>query len=107
MRDQPVSVVAMNDIPNAYEYPDRKRFEIRQEFHGDCSRAADFLNRGAADVVSLQHAFGIFGGGAGSNILTLLRDLKRPLALTCHTVQKEPQRDWSPLKYSRSPISAV
>ena len=59
--EQPVSVIAMNDKPNAYEYPDRVRFEIRQEFHGDYRRAADFLNFGAADVVSIQHEFGIFG----------------------------------------------
>jgi glycosyltransferase involved in cell wall biosynthesis len=92
-REQPVSVIAMNDKPDAYDYPDRVRFEIRQEFHGDYSRAADFLNFGAADVVSIQHEFGIYGGVAGANLLTLTRELRRPFAMTCHTVLDQPLKE--------------
>ena len=87
---QSVSVCAMNDIPNTYDYPDRVRFEVRQDFLGDYTRAADYLNFSHADVVSLQHEFEIFGGTAGSNILTLLQDLRHPFVLTCHTLLKDP-----------------
>jgi glycosyltransferase involved in cell wall biosynthesis len=49
------------------------------------------LNFSHIDVVSLQHEYGIFGGDQGSNVLTFLRDLARPVVVTCHTVLKEPR----------------
>ena len=59
-------------------------------------RAADFLDFNGNDLVCLQHEYGIYGGTAGSHILTLLRRLKMPLVTTLHTVLREPdanQRD--------------
>ena len=56
----------------------------------DYARAADFLNAGQFDVVSLQHEFGIFGGEAGEHILALLSRLTMPVVTTLHTVLAEP-----------------
>jgi glycosyltransferase involved in cell wall biosynthesis len=86
---QPVIVTALNDQPEGYPYPERVKFELRQDYQIDYSRAADFLNFSRINIVCLQHEYGIFGGEWGSNILTLLRDLHRPLVVTCHTVLKE------------------
>jgi glycosyltransferase involved in cell wall biosynthesis len=87
--DQPVIVVAMNDTPEGYPYPNRVKFEVRQGYQIDYARAADFLNFGHIDAVSLQHEYGIYGGEWGSNLLTLLRDLQRPFIVTCHTVLRD------------------
>jgi len=89
--DQEVIVAAMNDIPEGYAYPDIVKFELRQDHQIDYSRAADFLNFSHIDVVSLQHEYGIFGGETGSNVLTFLRDLARPVVVTCHTVLEKPR----------------
>ena len=89
--NQPVIVVAMNDTPEGYAYPDRVKFEVRQDYPIDYSRAADFLNFSRIDAVCLQHEYGIFGGDWGSNLLTLLRDLHRPFVVTCHTVIRDTQ----------------
>ena len=89
-RDQSVFVTAMNDLEEGYNYPDRVKFEIRQDHQVDYSRAADFLNFSGTGVLSLQHEYGIFGGKWGSNVLTLLRDLHRPVVVTCHTVLQKP-----------------
>jgi len=89
--NQPVIVVAMNDTPEGYAYPDRVKFEVRQDYQIDYSRAADFLNFSRIDAVCLQHEYGIFGGEWGSNLLTLLRDLHRPFVVTCHTVIRDTQ----------------
>lgn len=88
-QDQPVIVAAMNNNPEGYNYPDRVKFEIRQDHQLDYSRAADFLNFSTIDVVCLQHEYGIYGGEWGSNLLALIRDLDRPMVMTCHTVIKE------------------
>lgn len=89
-KDQPVIAMAMNDTAEGYAYPDRVKFEVRQDSPVDFSRAADFLNFSRIDVISLQHEYGIFGGEWGSNLLTLIRDLHRPVVMTCHTVAKDP-----------------
>jgi len=89
--EQEVIVAAMNDIPEGYAYPEIVKFELRQDHQIDYSRAADFLNFSHIDVVSLQHEYGIFGGEKGSNILAFLRDLARPVVVTCHTVLKDPR----------------
>jgi len=87
---QEVSVLAMNDVPEGYPYPDRVRFEVRQSVQADYRMAAEFLNISQVSVVCLQHEYGIFGGTCGSHILALLRRLRRPLVTTLHTVLKSP-----------------
>src|SRR5436309_10945188 len=54
--------VPVNDIPGGYEYPKEVRFEIEEQDLPSYLRTADFLNISNADVVSVQHEFGIFGG---------------------------------------------
>jgi glycosyltransferase involved in cell wall biosynthesis len=83
-------VVAMNDQPDGYDYPERVRFEIPQEDLKSYRCAADFLNLQDVDLVCLQHEFGIFGGQSGSHILTLLRELHMPVVTTFHTVLSDP-----------------
>jgi glycosyltransferase involved in cell wall biosynthesis len=85
-----VFTVAMNDVPEGYPYPERVRFEVRQAVQADYKLAADFLNIHGTTTVCLQHEYGIFGGTCGSNILGLLRRLRRPLVTTLHTVLKQP-----------------
>ena len=84
------SIVAMTDNGNAYHYPSAVRHQIRDGRIDDYVRAAAFLNAGRFDAVSLQHEFGIFGGDAGSHIITLLSRLSMPVITTLHTVLAEP-----------------
>jgi glycosyltransferase involved in cell wall biosynthesis len=84
------SVLAMNDAGKRYAYADRVRFEIAQSDLASYRRATDFLNVGGADVLSLQHEYGIFGGRAGSHVLALLRELRMPIVTTLHTILSEP-----------------
>lgn len=88
--EQPVIVAALNDIAGGYSYPNRVKFELRQNNPVDYTKAADFLNFSNIDVVSLQHEYGIFGGEKGENVLTFLRQLNRPVVTTCHTVLEHP-----------------
>lgn len=85
--------VPVNDIESGYEYPDVVRFEIEEQDLSSYQRAADFLNIGNADIVCLQHEFGIFGGPAGSHVLALLRELKMPVVTTLHTVLSTPNAE--------------
>ncbi len=84
------SIVAMNDGGRAYSYPGSVGFTVDDDNLEDYERAADFLNNGGYDVVSLQHEFGIFGGEAGGHVMALLNRLKMPIVTTLHTVLAEP-----------------
>lgn len=80
----------VNDTESGYDYPARVRFELAESDMDSYRRAADFLNGNDVDLVCLQHEYGIFGGPAGSHILTLLRELRMPVVTTLHTVLREP-----------------
>ena len=84
------SAVSVNDIPAGYAYPEVVRYEIEQQELASYLRVADDLNNSDADVVCLQHEFGIYGGPAGGHILPFLRKLKMPVITTLHTVLSDP-----------------
>jgi glycosyltransferase involved in cell wall biosynthesis len=85
-------IVAMNDEGHDYDYPACVGWRIREQQLEDYESAAAFLNAGRYDVVSLQHEFGIFGGEAGSHVLTLLTQLEMPVVTTLHTVLADPSQ---------------
>jgi glycosyltransferase involved in cell wall biosynthesis len=86
-------VVPVNDLEKGYDYPPEVRFEFAENDLDSYGRTAAYLNFSNADVVCLQHEYGIFGGPAGSFILPLLRDLRIPVVTTLHTVLDEPNAD--------------
>jgi glycosyltransferase involved in cell wall biosynthesis len=83
-------VVAMNDPGRRHQYPPCVRFEIAESDLSSYRRAADFLNVNGVDVACVQHEYGIFGGKAGSHVLTLLRELRMPIVTTLHTIMADP-----------------
>jgi len=83
-------VVPVTDPGSRYDYPAEARFECTEDDLESYRRAAEFLNLSNVDVVSLQHEYGIFGGEAGSHVLTLLRELRMPVHTTLHTVLAAP-----------------
>ncbi len=84
------TIVAMNDDGRVYDYPSTVGFQVKDDKLEDYIRAADFLNAGRFDVVSLQHEFGIFGGEAGGHVMALLSRLTMPIVTTLHTVLADP-----------------
>ena len=83
----------VNDVAAGYSYPPRVRFELTEKDIDSYLRASDFLNINNVDLVCLQFEYGIFGGKAGSHILTLLHGLRMPIVTTLHTILKNPDPD--------------
>jgi glycosyltransferase involved in cell wall biosynthesis len=83
-------VGAVNDRAEGYEYPSRVRFELQEKDLDSYRRAADFLNFNNADVLCVQHEFGIYGGPAGSHLLALLKEVRMPVVTTLHTILPDP-----------------
>ena len=91
--DSNALVVSVNDTLDGYDYPNEVRYDFYQHDQEAYRKAAEFLNSKDTDVVCLQHEYGIFGGPAGSYILTLLRNLTMPIVTTFHTILKNPSEE--------------
>ena len=82
--------VAVTDRDEGYDYPPRVRRELRENNVDSYRRVADCLNFDNADVLCVQHEFGIYGGPAGAHLLALLEEVRMPVVTTLHTVLSEP-----------------
>lgn len=82
--------VAMDDVPEGYNYPSQVKFRVRQNIQSDYFWAADYLNANQYDVAIVQHEYGIYGGEDGSHILHMLKFLKMPVITNLHTVLENP-----------------
>ncbi|KKH95717.1 glycosyl transferase [Methanosarcina sp. 1.H.T.1A.1] len=87
-------VIALNDPSETYNYPEEVVFQIERDKLEDYYRAADFINRSDADIVCLQHEFGLFWGNAGDYIFALLSGINKPVITTMHTVIREPEPEY-------------
>ncbi len=83
-------VAAVSDLMEGYDYPPRVRFELLEKDIDSYRRTADLLNFNNADVLCVQHEFGIYGGSAGGHLLALLKEVRMPVVTTLHTVLRDP-----------------
>jgi glycosyltransferase involved in cell wall biosynthesis len=86
-------VAAVTDKAQSYDYPQAVRLEFQEKNLKAYRQTADFLNFKNADVLCVQHEFGIYGGPAGSYLLSLLEELRMPIVTTLHTILDAPSTD--------------
>jgi hypothetical protein len=86
-------VLSVTDPGHSYGYPDQVRFELPERDLASYQRAADFLNLSHADLLCVQHEFGIYGGAAGNYLIALLKRLRLPVVTTLHTVLTDPTEE--------------
>ena len=86
-------VIAMRDPTDAAVYPAEVTFTVRQDVRSDYLEAARRIEASGAEVILLQHEFGIFGGSAGEHVLTLLDHLTLPVVMVAHTILTQPDPD--------------
>ncbi len=84
-----IDVIVMNE-GEACSYPLEVKLVIDRSDFEAYAKAAEFLNSGNYDVVSVQHEYGIFGGEAGAFLLSMLREVNSPIVTTMHTILREP-----------------
>src|SRR5680860_1100932 len=85
-------VVAINaDVLQSFNYPPKVILQISENKPEDYLDAARKLNEMPyVKLVSIQHEFGIFGSNYGENILVFLKEIKKPVVVTFHTVLPNP-----------------
>jgi len=88
-----IDLYAMTDPGGSYAYGPEVTCAIAQEDLNDYRAAAQRINDSRADVVLVQHEYGIFGGSAGAMLLRLLDRVDAPVVVTLHTVLEQPNAD--------------
>jgi glycosyltransferase involved in cell wall biosynthesis len=83
-------VIAINDPGSHYAYPQCVVGTIRRDARESYVDAARLANLSTADVVNIQHEYGLFGGERGAYLLDFMRALHRPIVLTLHTTLPNP-----------------
>jgi glycosyltransferase involved in cell wall biosynthesis len=91
-RPPKVDVYAMDD-GQVSGYPAGLAGLIDQDDYDAYVAAARAINASGAEMLWIQHEFGIFGGKAGSHVLGLVNGLDIPFALTLHTILETPDAD--------------
>jgi len=88
-------VIAMNtDTLQTFNYTSKVISQISENNPNDYLAAASLLNDlPQVKLVSIQHEFGIFGADYGKNILVFLDEIKKPVAITFHTVLPVPNKE--------------
>jgi glycosyltransferase involved in cell wall biosynthesis len=92
-RSLAVDLYAMDDPGSDHAYGPEVVCSIAQEDVADYIQAARRINESGADVVIVQHEYGIFGGPAGALLLKLLDRVDAPVVVTLHTVLEQPNSE--------------
>ncbi len=91
--DSVVKVVAMRETPEEITGDDRLLHEVVRARLPDYIDAAQAINEFKADMVCVQHEYGIFGGSSGEYLLSILRNVRAPIVTTLHTILLAPSED--------------
>ncbi|MDG5488808.1 glycosyltransferase [Sphingomonas sp. BGYR3] len=83
----------MIDPGGRYAFPTSVCGTIEQEEPAAYRAAALRIDRSGADLIWVQHEFGIYGGLAGRHLFELLDATNLPVAVTLHTVLGHPDND--------------
>jgi glycosyltransferase involved in cell wall biosynthesis len=86
------SPVIVIDEPGAEvrRYPSEVVARIREQSRESYATAAELVNVYPADLINIQHEYGLFGGERGEWLVDFMQAIDKPTVLTMHTVLPDP-----------------
>jgi glycosyltransferase involved in cell wall biosynthesis len=90
---QKTKIMSVSDEAYKYRYNNEVIFNLLQNQKSDYLKAARYINKTPdADLLVLQHEYGIYGGQDGEYIKELIENLHKPYVLVTHTVLPYPSK---------------
>ena len=83
-------VAALRRPEDDLGYPPEVGWRVERDTPGDYGRVAAAVGWAGAEVASIQHEYGIFGGPDGSHVAGFVNRLDIPAVTTMHTVLPDP-----------------
>ncbi|HEX3027161.1 MAG TPA: glycosyltransferase family 4 protein [Clostridia bacterium] len=83
-------IVAVNN--GEYAYPSEVKFTLEQQNPNSYLEIAERINHSGADLLMIEHEYGIYGGKYGEYLLNLTELLEIPYVVTLHTVLPDPTK---------------
>jgi glycosyltransferase involved in cell wall biosynthesis len=71
-------------------YPPEVIARLQEQERASYSEAAASIDAHPAEILNIQHEYGLFGGEWGEWLLDLVRQVRKPIVLTLHTVLPRP-----------------
>jgi glycosyltransferase involved in cell wall biosynthesis len=85
-------VIAMEGGARYHRYSRPVVHVVDDRDEDEYQAAAEFINDSPAEVVSIQHEFGIYGGMEGRGMYRFLSAIDKPVVTNLHTVLPEPDQ---------------
>jgi len=87
-------IIALIRPEDKIDFPPEVKFKINQYKIDSYIKAADHINKSRADIVVLEHEFGLYSGEFGEYIIKLIELIKKPLIVTTHTVPDDSNKGY-------------
>ncbi|MBE3093814.1 MAG: glycosyltransferase [Actinobacteria bacterium] len=87
-------ILALIRPEDKINYPPEVKFKINQYKIDSYIKAAEHINKSKADIVILEHEFGLYGGEFGEYIFKLIEMIKKPLIVTAHTIPDDANKGY-------------
>jgi glycosyltransferase involved in cell wall biosynthesis len=83
-------VIAVNETGGDYDYPSFVIGTISAEDRFSYLNAARIANAADADVINIQHEYGLYGPDRGAALCDFVQFVRKPVVLTLHTTVPSP-----------------
>lgn len=83
-------IIAINNGDNELEYPWDVKYRIFDDKLDSYYKAAEYVNQSSADIICIEHEFGLYGGELGEYVFDFLRSINKPIVTTFHTILADP-----------------
>lgn len=87
-------ILVINRPEENLTYPWEVKFRVVQNNLETYLQAANYVNQSEADVILLEHEFGLYAGNCGDYIIPFIESVKKPKVITFHTVIDDPSTDY-------------
>ena len=87
-------ILALIRPEDKIDYPPEVKFKINQYKIDSYIKAAEHINKSKADIIVLEHEFGLYGGEFGEYIIKLIEMEKKPLVVTAHTIPDDANKGY-------------